>query len=262
MLNRNKISLLIPCKNEEAALYSMLQKVPQYVDEVIVIDNGSSDNTGAVAKRFGARVLREDRNVDGVGYGFAHQTGMAAATGDIIIAMDGDNTYPIESIEEIITYMENSHSDFVSCARFPLADSKAISGTRQLGVRILNLQVSLLYGYQIKDILSGMWAMKRECVDKLDVKNGEWNFSPEIKLAALTHPEIHFSEYHINHAVRLNGLSKQNIWKTGFNHLLYIVIRRFTVDHQVIKQQIRFVGNGMRELFKNFFSAISLKINS
>lgn len=229
----------------------MLQNIPDYVDEVIVVDNGSRDNTASVARAAGARVYIEKRHVEGIGYGFAHQTGMKHAKGDIVIALDGDNTYPMKAIKDIVRYMEKSGVDFVSCARFPLGNSQAISPLRQLGIRILNLQVSLLYGYHIKDILTGMWAMRKETIGKLDVINGEWNFSPEIKLAALTHPDIHFSEYHIEHAVRLNGLSKQNIWKTGFNHLMYIVQRRFTVDKLAGRQQVRYVTNYMKYALKS-----------
>ena len=222
MINNKTISVIIPCKNEQAAIYSMLQKVPDYVDEVIVVDNNSRDNTAIVAREHGAKVFIEKRHVEGVGYGYAHMTGMKHATGDIIVALDGDDTYPIKAIKEVVKYMEKSNSDFVSCARFPLAEQDAISPIRQLGIRVLNLEVSLLYGYQIKDILTGMWVMRRKCATQLKLSCGEWNFSPEIKLAAIAHPDIHFSEYHIAHAIRLNGVSKQQIWKTGFNHLFYI----------------------------------------
>ena len=218
----------------------MLKKVRDYIDKIIVIDKDSKDTTADVARTFGAKVICEKKKMNGVGYGYAHQSGMKNATGDIIIALDGDDTYPIERIRDIVTYMEKSNADFVSCSRFPLADNKAISRTRQLGIRILNMQVSMLYGYQIKDILSGMWAIRRESVKKIRARQGDWNFSPEIKLAALMHPEVHFSEYHIAHSVRLNGMSKQNIWKTGMNHLLYIISRRLTIDTSATKQQIAY----------------------
>lgn len=245
MLFNKKISVIIPCKNEETALYSMLLKLPEYVDEVLVIDNNSTDNTATVARAFGAKVFVEKRAINGVGYGFAHQTGMKKATGDILITLDGDDTYPIESIKDIVSYMEKSRADFVSCSRFPLDNPQAISRTRQMGVKVLNIQISLLYGYRVHDILSGMWALRRECIDKLNASNGEWNFSPEIKLAALAHPEIHFSEFHIPHALRVFGQSKQNIWITGTNHLLYIVKRRIMVDKISHKQHLKYVATSL-----------------
>lgn len=249
MFQNKKISVIIPCKNEEAALYSMLQNVPSIVDEVIVVDNGSTDNTVFVAETLGAKVIREKRHIEGVGYGFAHQAGMKHAKGDIIVALDGDNTYPIEKIPEILSYMLKTHVDFVSCARFPLSNEGAISKLRQFGVKVLNMEASLLFGYPIKDVLSGMWVMKKECVKKLNAKSGEWNFSPEIKLTALMHPEIRFSEYHISHSIRYNGVSKQQIWKTGLNHMFYI----FELRTKYIKLYAPSFG-----LQLNFFSKVNL----
>lgn len=258
MIQKKKISLIIPCKNEEAALFSMLQHVPSCVDEVIVVDNGSVDNTQIVAKENGARVVVEKRHINGVGYGYAHQKGMAYATGDIIVAMDGDNTYPLSAIKNAVLYLLKSKSDFISCARFPLENTHAISFTRQLGIHILNMTVSLFYGFHIKDILSGMWVMTKEAAQELDASNGEWNFSPEIKLAALTHPTLHFSELHISHDVRTNGLSKQNIWKTGFNHLFYIIRRRFTTD-KGYSNTFEAVGKGLQAIAQYSFSAIGVR---
>jgi len=260
MLNNKTISVIIPCKNEEAALYSMLSKMPSYVDEVIVVDNNSTDNTSFIAKTLGAKVILEKRHIDGVGYGFAHQSGIKKATGDILIALDGDDTYPIEKIKDIVNYMDKSGADFVSCSRFPLSNSKAISPTRRLGIKILNLQVSLLYGYKIRDILSGMWAVKRETARKMELKNGEWNFSPEIKLAALTNPNINFSEFHISHDVRLNGLSKQNIWKTGTNHLLYIINRRLTTDSSLKPKTLKKLAYTSIVATSNNLSKIATKV--
>ena len=258
MIQKKKISLLIPCKNEEAALYSMLQHIPSYVDEVIVIDNGSTDNTSIVAKQNGAIVITEKRKINGVGYGFAHQRGMARATGDVIVAMDGDNTYPLAAIKHVVTYLLKSNSDFVSCSRFPLSDRKAISPTRQLGIHVLNLLVSVLYGYHIKDILTGMWAMTKGAANELQLTKGDWNFSPEIKLAALTHASLHFSELHINHSVRIDGLSKQNIWKTGFDHLFYIIRRRFTTDRGYIGAAAA-VGKGIQAVAQYSISAFGVR---
>jgi glycosyltransferase involved in cell wall biosynthesis len=260
MIFGKTITVIIPCKNEAAALYSMLHSMPTYVDEVIVVDNGSSDNTSFVAKKHGAKVIRENRHIDGIGYGFAHQSGIKAATGDIVIGLDGDGTYPLHSIKDIVKFILKSGHDFVSCSRFPLADPDAISWIRKLGVSILNLQVSLLYGYQIQDILSGMWAFKRDKIHHLTLVNGEWNFSPEIKLEAITNPNIHFSEYHISHELRLNGFSKQNIWKTGFNHLMYILKRRITTDKVSKKQQVEFIFDSMRYALKSVLFMLLLLI--
>lgn len=229
MVNNKSISLIIPCRNEQAALYAMLQKLPTYIDEVIVVDNNSTDNTRLTAESFKkVTVFTEKRQENGIGYGFAHQTGMKHATGDYIFCMDGDNTYPIVKVEEIIDYMEQTGADFVSCSRLPLSNYQAIPALRRLGIHILNMEVNLLYNYPMQDILTGMWAMKKKCTKLLDVTSGGWNYSPEIKLAAIIEPKVNFSEYHISHAPRFNGVSKLQIWQTGFDHLYFIAKKRFS----------------------------------
>jgi glycosyltransferase involved in cell wall biosynthesis len=226
MINGKTISLIIPCRNEAQSLGVMLKKLPKYVDEVLVVDNESSDGTARVAKSFGARVVKE-RRVDalGIGYGFAHQIGALKAKGDILVTMDGDGTYPLKQIGEVVRYLDKRGLDFVTCSRFPLVDGQAISWFRKLGVVILNTLVSGLYVYRINDILSGMWLVRAEAWSDLELKEGGWDFSPEIKLNALLHPRVRFGQYHVHHYRRENDASKQQLWVTGFNHLTYIARR-------------------------------------
>jgi len=231
MINNKKISVIIPCKNEAEIIASLIKEIPSCVDEIIVVDNNSSDNTFEEAKKIGAIVLKEGRAINGIGYGYAHQAGLALASGDYLVALDGDKTYPSSEIKKIIKFMEKEKVDFISCNRLPLKNKSSISRTRQLGIIILNRVIGMLYGYPIKDTLSGMWVTKKEVVEKLNLKEGGWDFSPEIKLSAICHPEIKFEEYHINAFVRNGNTSKQKIWRTGIGHFKYILKRRFTTDN-------------------------------
>jgi glycosyltransferase involved in cell wall biosynthesis len=233
MIKNQTISLVIPCKNEAGSLPALLKRIPSYIDEIIVIDNNSSDNTAQVARKLGVRVATEKRHLQGIGYGFAHQKGLKIATSDWVVTMDGDGTYPMNQIKNLVNHALTNKLDVVIGSRFPLHNSQVISAWRRLGVWILNTEVKVLYNYPIQDILSGMWAVRRNSAKKLNLKEGDWNLSPEIKLAALVHPELNFAEYHIEHAHRTNGASKQAIWKTGFSHLFYIIGRRFTTDSSV-----------------------------
>ena len=230
MVSGKRVSIVIPCKNEEKIIAKTLKSVPSYVDEIIVVDNGSRDKTAEVARSLGARVITEKRKMNGIGYGYAHITGIKHATGDYIFGMDGDDTYPSYQIKEIVEKMENDKLDFISCNRLPLKNPKAISKTRRLGIYILNVEVALLYGKAVRDILTGMWCVKRDVVSALDLRMGDWNLSPEIKISAIFSKRVKFAEYHIDHFERDKEPSKQAIWKTGFNHLVYIFKRRFTQD--------------------------------
>ena len=70
--------MIIPCLNEEQGIESVLRRMPEFVDEVIVVDNGSTDRTSEVAQSFGAKVIRENVR----GYGRSYKTGFASATGE------------------------------------------------------------------------------------------------------------------------------------------------------------------------------------
>lgn len=231
MIKNKKISVVIPCRNEEKNIGLLITGMPRCVDEIIVVDNKSTDKTARVAKKTGAIVLKEKRAANGIGYGYAHQIGLEKAGGDFIAALDGDRTYPSSKIPEIINFMEKNDLDFVSCNRLPLKNKKAISPTRRLGINILNWEIRLLYGYPISDALTGMWVMRKETAKKLALKEGGWDLSLEIKLEAISSPEINFAEYHIPHFIRDGNLSKQMIWKTGFGHFKYVLKRRFTTDN-------------------------------
>src|SRR4029079_4721832 len=86
MYRGKRISVVIPCHNEEGGIAAVLAQMPSMVDEVVVVDNASTDRTGEVARGAGARVVFEARK----GYGRAYKTGFAAARGDVIVTMDGD----------------------------------------------------------------------------------------------------------------------------------------------------------------------------
>src|SRR5689334_23435486 len=84
-----RISVVIPCHNEEEGVRAVIEQMPPIVDEILVVDNCSTDRTAEVARSLGARVVHESRK----GYGRAYKTGFEKARGDIIVTMDGDGTY-------------------------------------------------------------------------------------------------------------------------------------------------------------------------
>lgn len=223
MIKNYYVSLVMPCKNEARALLSVLENLPKQVDEIIVVDNNSSDQTKKIAKKFGARVFSENkRDKSNIGYGFALQKGIREAKGNIIVCMDGDGSYPVKEISGIVNELLNKNLDFISCSRLPFKDPKKMSSVRAFGVKILNTLIWFLYGYKIKDSLSGMWVFKRYALDNLMLNQGGWNFSLEIKLKAILRPKTKFAEYPISYHDRIFDISKQNLIKTGLQHCLYL----------------------------------------
>ncbi len=222
MYKKRTISLIIPCRNEEDALKSVLSQLPKLVDEVIVVDNLSTDQTVKVARSFNAKVLTETRNENGIGYGYAIANGINQSTGDIIACLDGDGSYPVAEIPNILKHLIKNKLDFISCSRSSIKDKKSRSLIRKSGVNILNFFIWILYGYKIKDSLSGMWIFKKNLVDDLNLFEGGWNFSEEIKLSAISSSKIKFAEYAISYHDRIFNQSKLNIFQAGFNYFLFL----------------------------------------
>jgi len=228
MINNKLISLVLPCRNEARALGEVLSRIPKEIDEVIVVNNNSKDKTENTARSFGAKVIRETREKNGIGYGFSLATGIKKSTGDIVICMDGDGSYPINDIPKLVKIIDRKKLDFISCNRIPFKNKKDMSSMRTFGVKVLNIVFWLLYGYKIQDCLSGMWIFNRKVINNIALFEGDWNFSLEIKLNAVINPQIRFFEQPIFYHDRVFDISKQNILKTGLRHLLFLVRKKFS----------------------------------
>jgi glycosyltransferase involved in cell wall biosynthesis len=222
MYRGKKISVVIPCHNEEDGIAAVLDQMPAIVDEVVVVDNNSTDRTAEVAAARGARVVPESRK----GYGYAHKAGYAAARGDIIVTMDGDGTYPPDSVPLLVYVMLEEKVDFITARRWYSKQGGTKSPIRLLGNAVLSGTMMALYWKFIVDSQSGMWMFKREILDDLDLTSNGMALSEEIKIEAFTHPSVRAIEIPIYYGERI-GESKLNIWRDGFYNLFFLVKKRF-----------------------------------
>ena len=221
MYKSQKITVIIPCLNEEQGIEKVMTRMPEFVDEVIVVDNGSTDRTSDVAKSLGAKVVREDVR----GYGRAYKTGFAQASGDIIITLDGDHSYPPDAISYLLEAFFHLEVDFLNTSRFPVRERAAMSLKHKLGNLILSISMSVLYLRWVRDSQSGMWVFKRSILKDMKLVSDGMAFSEEIKIEALKH--CRFEEISIQYSSRL-GEIKLNPWRDGFANLWFLVQKRFS----------------------------------
>src|SRR3954469_22442124 len=123
------ITVIIPCLDEEQGIEKILRAMPEFVDEVVVVDNNSTDRTSEVAAALGAKVVREDVR----GYGRAYKRGFACATSDLIITLDGDHSYPVDALSYLIEAFRHLEVDFLNASRFPVRDSRSMSLINEIG---------------------------------------------------------------------------------------------------------------------------------
>jgi glycosyltransferase involved in cell wall biosynthesis len=216
-----KLSLVIPCYNEEDGVREVIGRCPDIVDEIVVVDNNCTDRTAEVARSLGAVVVSEKRP----GYGAAYKAGLRAATGDVIVTLDGDGTYPPEAIAGLVDTLVAKQWDFLSACRFPLADPKAMGLTNQLGNWVLTTTSMVLFFKAIRDSQSGMWVFKRSILDRLRVTSDGMPFSQEIKLEAVLRG-FRFGETHIHYGARIGEVKLQK-WRDGWLNLSFLFKKRF-----------------------------------
>ena len=154
-LSRISITVVIPAYNEEKTIGNIVEELKQNGYDVLVIDDGSVDNTAKVAKEAGAKVIRHSTNR---GYIEALRTGFKEASGDIIITMDADGQHQVKDIPKLVEPILEGEADLVMGAR------NRLSLSEKLITKITNLRV------KISDASTGFRALKREFASKMKLK--------------------------------------------------------------------------------------------
>jgi glycosyltransferase involved in cell wall biosynthesis len=179
------VSVVLPCFNEQAAVADGVEAIRKVLTEhsitheIIVVDDGSVDATGAEAVRAGARVLRHHRNR---GYGASIKTGMAAARYDTIVISDSDGTYPPEAIPELVRQLETA--DMVVGSR--TGANVQIPLIRKPAKWFINRLAELIAGQRIPDLNSGLRAFRRDCLRQyLPILSNRFSFTTTSTLALL-----------------------------------------------------------------------------
>jgi glycosyltransferase involved in cell wall biosynthesis len=178
-----KISVIIPTMDEPAiadVLRDVHDALQQYDLEVIVVDK-SKDETAVRAAELGATVIHQT----GTGYGDAYITGFKRISEDTetVVILDGDYSYDPYDIPKLLQPI-NDGADFVIGTRFPLMDKGAMSRRNVLGNRILTRLIRFLYHVRVTDSQSGMRAIKRSALDRLQLQSPDMPFASEMIIEA------------------------------------------------------------------------------
>jgi glycosyltransferase involved in cell wall biosynthesis len=222
-----KISVVIPCYNEESSIRGVIKSLTAEIGEVIVVDNDSSDQTKKIAEASGARVITEKQR----GYGAAIKCGIAEATGDIIVTIDGDGQHPADEILPMVRRLEKDRLDFLVGSRFPLEGAK-MRPVRIIGNYLFNIVVRLLFNITLKDTQSGMWVFRRSVLKEITLESDGMSVSQEIKIRVAHSKGLRFAEYHIVCRER-SGVSKLSPLKDGFRNLFALVRLRRSLLNEI-----------------------------
>lgn len=207
--NNVEVSVVMPCLNEQEAVGICVRKAKKALDdlgiqgEIIVVDNGSNDNSIDIAQKEGAKVIIEPEK----GYGSAYLRGFKEAKGEIIIMGDADNTYDFSQIPRFILALKEGF-DFVIGSRFKGKIKKGAMPwpNRYLGNPFLTFLLSLFFKSQLSDVYSGMRAFKKEAYAKMNLISTGMEFALEMIVSALR-LRLKIKEIPISYSIR-KGTSK------------------------------------------------------
>ena len=222
MLKQEKVSIIIPSLNEEQGLNSILATMPCFIDEIIVVDNLSTDKSVEAAKMHGAKVIIERTK----GYGRVLLRGLECITGDIAIIIDGDGSYGTKSLEGLCSFMQNNEYDFVSGCRFPLDNPGAMPFINRFANYFISWIIRIIYKINLKDSQSGLMIFRRDILERINVLNPGMGISQEIKVKAWLNSGIRCGEKHIPYHKRLGTVKFRKI-RDGYRNL-FDVFRLFS----------------------------------
>jgi len=216
-MNEFKISVIIPAYNEASTIGNIVFKIRTlYPDfEIIVVNDGSVDETATLAKNAGAKVYSHPYNI---GNGAAIKSGIRTASGDILVFMDADLQHNPEDIETMLNYFPDY--DMVVGAR---SKKDQTSLGRALGNKIYNWLASYVAKFDIKDLTSGFRAIKSDIAQQfLYLLPNSYSYPATLTLAALrTGRALKYIPIKVK--VRKAGKSNIKIFKDGIRFFMIIV---------------------------------------
>ena len=218
------VSVVLPCLNEEASVGRCIQIAMDAMEgaglrgEVIVVDNGSTDHSAAVAERAGARVIEEPRP----GYGSALRAGFNAAQGAYVVMGDADLTYDFGDIPRFVERLEGG-ADMVIGDRMENMERGAMPWLhRHIGNPLLSSFLNLLFRTGVRDAHCGLRAFRRSCLRRLDLRTTGMELASEMVIRA-AQERLRIEQTPISYAVRA-GESKLDTFPDGWRHLRFLLV--------------------------------------
>ena len=178
------ISIVIPTLNEERNIGKLLKGIGRYLKgrrhEIIIVDGNSADNTVEVAKRLGARIMR-----DNVGKGSALIKGLNAAKGDIVISMDADLSHEPKELDLLIDSVVIGYDICMGSRFMSGGGSEDISALRYMGNKFFVWLVNFMFNSHYTDMCYGYRSFRKGVIRKLGLKEKGFGIETEINIKAV-----------------------------------------------------------------------------
>lgn len=251
-----EVSIILPCRNEELALPFCLKELKEVISKFkinaeIIVSDSSTDSSPSIAKKFGVRLVKHDKE----GYGNAYLEGVREARGKYLFLADADGSYEFNELPKFIESLKEGN-DFVLGNRFGgKMEQEAMPWLHKyLGNPLLSGILRLFFKTRLRDAHCGMRAITRESFEKLNLRTTGMEFASEMIVKALKQ-DLKISELKINYRKRI-GKTKLKSFRDGWRHLRFMLL--YSPLFLFFIPGIFLFMIGLFSLLKLYFSSIVL----
>ena len=222
-----KISVIIPCFNEEKTIEQIILKVAQKIkepSEMIVVDDCSTDNTRYILEnKLKEKIKKIILNEKNYGKGYSIRKGLEVASGDIILIQDADLEYDPNDYEKLLKPIKAGLADVVYGSRFIGSEEKRVLFFwHMIGNKFLTLISNIFTNLNLTDMEVCYKIFKSDIIKNIELKENRFGFEPEIT-AKISKKKIRIYEVGIKYFGRTYSEGKKINWKDGFSALRCII---------------------------------------
>jgi glycosyltransferase involved in cell wall biosynthesis len=221
-----KVSFLIPAFNEEATIGEVLDRIAalDFDTQAIVVDDGSTDGTAAIAEERGAHVIRQPNR----GKGAAIRAAIPYVDGEIALIQDADMEYDPADVPELIDPIVRGSADVVFGSRLSGGrPQRAYMFWHLVGNRFLSLLTNVLYNTTLSDMETGYKAFRADVLRSLDLREDDFAIEPEIT-GKVCKRKLRVYELPIAYYGRTYAEGKKITWRDGFKAVWVLLRVRVT----------------------------------
>jgi glycosyltransferase involved in cell wall biosynthesis len=228
---RRRITVVIPAKNEARNIGWVVERLPSFIDELVIVDGRSTDRTVDVvlALRPDALIVNDERP----GKGAALRAGFAAASGEYVVMLDADGSMDPQEIEHFIEALDRG-ADMAKGSRFLDGGGTAdMSYLREAGNRGLLMLANILFGASNTDLCYGFAAFRRQEIQDLDLDADGFEIETQLFMRA-TRQGLRVVEVPSFEAPRRFGTSNLNTFRDGWRVLMTMLRERMRAGARVL----------------------------
>jgi glycosyltransferase involved in cell wall biosynthesis len=230
-----KISVVIPAKNEAANIGWVLERMPSYVDEVIVVDGLSTDGTLEVAKTISPDVIVVHETQPGKGA--AMRAGFEAASGDFVVTIDADGSMDPQEIGIYVEALEQGYDLAKGSRMLPGAGSSDMTALRRFGNARLRDLCNLMYDVRFSELCYGFMAVRRSRLPELRLSSDGFEIETEIVTRSIRR-DLRIAEVPSFELPRRSGASNLNTFRDGWRVLMTLLKQRIRKEPPVRRSNL------------------------